>query len=81
MDTEFAMRTSMLAKYVEKFGESWLELTKAADMTGLTIEEMDAKKEMDEAIRKFILLNQKRIRLAADTLREQRERRENEDKV
>lgn len=81
MDTEFAIRTSMLAKYVEKFGEDWLELTKAADLTGLTIEEMDAKKEMDEAIRKFILLNQKRIRLAADKLREQRERRENEDNV
>lgn len=81
MDTEFAIRTSVLAKYVEKFGESWLELTKAADMTGLTIEEMDAKKEMDEAIRKFILLNQKRIRLAADTLREHREREENEDNV
>lgn len=81
MNNEFAIRTSMLAKYVAKFGDSWLELTKAADMTGLTIEEMDAKKEMDEAIRKFILLNQKRIRLAADKLREQRERRENEDNI
>lgn len=77
MNNEFAIRTSMLAKYVAKFGESWLELTKAADMTGLTIEEMDAKKEMDEAIRKFILLNQKRIRLAADKLREQRENEDN----
>lgn len=81
MDIEFAIRTSILAKHVEKFGESWLELTKAADMTGLTIEEMDAKKEMDETIRKFILLNQKRIRLAADTLKEQRERKENEDNI
>lgn len=75
---EYALKTAMLAKEIKEFGEAWLRLSKVATAVGLTMDEIKAKDEMDEAIKNFILLNQERIQLVTDKLKE---KRENEDNI
>ena len=76
---EYAFKTAMLANEIKEFGEAWVRMSKVASAFGLTMEEMKAKDEMDEAIKNFILLNQKRIQLVTKKLREEREK--NEDNI
>lgn len=73
---EYAFKTATLAREIKEFGEAWLRMSKVANSVGLTMEEIKAKDEMDEAIKNFILLNQKRIQLVTKKLKEEREKYE-----
>lgn len=68
---EYSYRTLMVSRAVSKFGEAWLNLTKATQEYGLSMDELRAKDKMDESIKEFILLNQKRIRMVTDKLKEE----------